>query len=83
MLHRNDVGVTAAVSAEEVAFSDLHGEGFGHCACSNRPSARPPASHLSARGTDGRWAGDGSRCGDGPGPLAWETLSPWCGNRLT
>jgi hypothetical protein len=24
VLHRNDVGVTAAVSAEEVAFSDLH-----------------------------------------------------------
>jgi hypothetical protein len=32
VLHRNDVGVTAAVSAEEVAFSDLHSEAIGHCA---------------------------------------------------
>jgi hypothetical protein len=32
VLHRNDVGVTAAVSAEEVAFSDLHAEAIGHCA---------------------------------------------------
>jgi len=37
ILHRNDVGVTAGVSAEDVAFSDLHAtcfshEGLGHCA---------------------------------------------------
>jgi hypothetical protein len=32
VLHRNDVGVTAAVSAEEVAFSELQLEAVGHCA---------------------------------------------------
>ncbi len=32
VLHRNDIGVTAAVSAEEVAFSDLQPEAIGHCA---------------------------------------------------
>jgi hypothetical protein len=42
VLHRNDVGVTAAVSAEEVAFSDLHGEATGHCAL--RPSFCPAAA---------------------------------------
>jgi hypothetical protein len=36
VLHRNDVGVTAAVSAEEVAFSELH-DSRGHCAI--RPGA--------------------------------------------
>ena len=36
VLHRNDIGVTAAVSAEEVAFSELH-EFSGHCAI--RPAA--------------------------------------------
>jgi hypothetical protein len=35
VLHRNDVAVTAAVSAEEVGFSDLQGE--SHCAL--RPAA--------------------------------------------
>jgi hypothetical protein len=45
VLHRNDVGVTAAVSAEEVAFSDLHGEGFGHCAL--RPAFCPATGKSS------------------------------------
>jgi hypothetical protein len=39
VLHRNDVGVTAAVSAEEVAFSELQPEAFGHCALT--PSFSP------------------------------------------
>jgi hypothetical protein len=42
VLHRNDVGVTAAVSAEEVAFSELH-EFAGHCAI------RPAAIALGGR----------------------------------
>jgi hypothetical protein len=32
VLHRNDVGVTAAVSAEDVAFSDIVSDAIGHCA---------------------------------------------------
>jgi hypothetical protein len=47
VLHRNDVGVTAAVSAEEVAFSDLH-EPIRPCAirpaalaCPHKPSFCP------------------------------------------
>jgi hypothetical protein len=42
VLHRNDVGVTAAVSAEEVAFSDLQSEAFGHCAL--KPAFCPAAA---------------------------------------
>ena len=45
VLHRNDVGVTAAVSAEEVAFSDLHAEATGHCAL--RPAFCPAAAKSS------------------------------------
>ncbi len=41
VLHRNDVGVTAAVSAEEVAFSDVQPESTGHCAL--RPAFCPGA----------------------------------------
>jgi hypothetical protein len=37
VLHRNDVGVTAAVSAEEVAFSDL--QDAAHPCCAIRPHA--------------------------------------------
>jgi hypothetical protein len=42
VLHRNDVGVTAAVSAEEVAFSDLHAP-IHHCAI------RPPSLAAAVR----------------------------------
>jgi hypothetical protein len=42
VLHRNDVGVTAAVSAEEVAFSDLQSEAIGHCAL--RPAFCPASA---------------------------------------
>jgi hypothetical protein len=44
VLHRNDVGVTAAVSAEEVAFSELSPAAFGHCALTTPafcPRTRP------------------------------------------
>jgi hypothetical protein len=45
VLHRNDVGVTAAVSAEEVAFSDLQSEATGHCAL--KPAFCPGAAKAS------------------------------------
>lgn len=48
VLHRNDVGVTAAESAEEIAFSDMHTVsglqpvGPGHCALRPTPFAAGP-----------------------------------------
>ena len=55
VLHRNDVGVTAAVSAEEVAFSDLHAEAVGHCAL--KPAFARPRRSRFARGIDGGGCG--------------------------
>ena len=50
VLHRNDVGVTAAVSAEDVAFSELHGLRFSHCAISPACVRWPARNPLSAQG---------------------------------
>ncbi len=66
VLHRNDVGVTAAVSAEEVGFSD----GFSGCchppprrSSNRRPAAAAisPACHPQRRGDRARIWADGRR----------------------